>query len=311
MKKIAITLIMLVAISVQAQTIKNGTSWYSGWINFTAQTKAGGKILMAAMDEGQELEFTLTPIKGKVGEFTISDGVTEGAINPYEFAKTIKLKSKDGLEAICFYNADGGLFGVMAKVGPNDESTEISINQWIRQHIGTYKSSDGRITLEWKHNVMVVNDISAHYTVETFNGHVNGAISIKGGELNGLWGVEPTLQGLEMYPVKYDEYGMLTRTGDIKTFTESDPHTGRFAYASTILLNDKWFTHFGKYTLRIMRNEIMAHHGYTFQSKDLQQYFNDEQWYKAQPNAKIKLSLVEELNIEMIKYAESNTEKEY
>ena len=299
---------MLVAITAQAQTIKNGSSWYSGWIDFTAQTKAGGKILMAAMDEGQELEFTLTPIKGKTGEYTVSDGVTDGAINPYERTKKIKLRSQDGLEALCFYNADGGLFGVLAKVGPNDEYTEIAINQWTRQHVGTYKSSDGRITLEWKHNVMVVNDISAHYTVETFNGHVNGAISIKGGELNGLWGVEPTLQGFKIYPAKYDEYGMLTRSGDIMTFIESDPYTGRFAYASNILLNDKWFTHFGKTTLRIMRNEIMAHHGYTFQSKDLQQYFNNEQWYKAQPNAKIKLSLVEELNIELIKYAESITE---
>ena len=308
MKKIVFALIMLVAITAQAQTIKNGSSWYSGWIDFTAQTKAGGKILMAAMDEGQELEFTLTPIKGKTGEYTVSDGVTDGAINPYERTKKIKLRSQDGLEALCFYNADGGLFGVLAKVGPNDEYTEIAINQWTRQHVGTYKSSDGRITLEWKHNVMVVNDISAHYTVETFNGHVNGAISIKGGELNGLWGVEPTLQGFKIYPAKYDEYGMLTRSGDIMTFIESDPYTGRFAYASNILLNDKWFTHFGKTTLRIMRNEIMAHHGYTFQSKDLQQYFNNEQWYKAQPNAKIKLSLVEELNIELIKYAESITE---
>ena len=82
MKKTAIILTLLIAIGLQAQTIKNGTSWYSGWINFTAQTKAGGKILMAAMDEGQELEFTLTPIKGKAGENTITDGKTDGAINP-------------------------------------------------------------------------------------------------------------------------------------------------------------------------------------------------------------------------------------
>ena len=308
MKKTAIILTLLVAIGLHAQTIKNGTSWYSGWINFTAQTKAGGKILMAAMDEGQELEFTLTPIKGKAGEYTISDGITDGAINPYERAKKIKLKSQDGLEALCFYTADGGLFGVLAKVRPDDEYTEIAINQWTRQQIGTYKSTDGRISLEWKHNIMVVNDISAHYTVETFNGLVTGGISIKGGELNGLWRLEPTLQGFVMYAASYNEYGMPILTGESKTFVESDPYTGRFAYACNILLNDRWFKNFDKNTLRIMRNEIMAHHGYKFQSKDLQEYFDKEQWYKAQPNNKIKLSLVEELNIELIKNAENDPE---
>ncbi|MBR0072928.1 MAG: YARHG domain-containing protein [Bacteroidales bacterium] len=308
MKKTAIILTLLAAISIQAQTIKNGTSWYSGWTNFKATAKAGGKMLMAAMEEGQEVEFTLTPVKGKIGEYTVSDGITDGAVNPYEKTKKAVLKSRDGLEALCFYTANGGLLAVLAKVGSNDQPTDLATQQWIQQNIGTYSSADGNTTLEWKTNIMVANDISAHYTVETFNGQINGAINIKGGTLDGLWIVEPNLKGMTLHSAKYDEYGMLERTGIHKTFIESDPLTGRFAFATRTLLNDKWFTQFDNATLRIMRNEIMAHHGYKFNSKDMQQYFESEDWYKAQPNTKIKLTLVEELNTELIKYVESNPE---
>lgn len=308
MKKIVITLIMLVAISVQAQTIKNGSSWYCGWINFTAQTKAGGKILMSAMSEGQEIEFTLIPVKGKAGEYTVTDGVTYGAVNPYEKVKKVILKSREGIDALCFYTSGNNLLAVSTKVNADAEASDIAINQWILQHIGDYKSADGSIALEWKNNVVVVNDISAHYIVETFNDIINGAITIKGGELNGLWNVVSTLKGITLYAAKYDEYGILNRTGKSIEFIESDPNTGRFAYATKTLLNDKWFTRMKKSTLRIMRNEIMAHHGYVFQSNDLKEYFANEPWYKPAAGNKVKLSLVEELNIELIKAAENNPE---
>ena len=46
--------------------------------------------------------------------------------------------------------------------------------------------------------------------------------------------------------------------------------------------------------------------GYVFQSKDLKEYFGKEPWYKpADSNDDIKLSLLEQLNIELIKYREA------
>ena len=88
-------------------------------------------------------------------------------------------------------------------------------------------------------------------------------------------------------------------------FAESNPNVGRFFYASTTLLNDKWFRHFDLKTLRFMRNAILARHGYRFQSKDLKEYFANEPWYKpAASNDKVKLSFIEQLNIDLIKYVE-------
>jgi hypothetical protein len=35
-----------------------------------------------------------------------------------------------------------------------------------------------------------------------------------------------------------------------------------------------------KSELRLLRNKILAYHGYRFQSKDLQEYFGNVRWYK-------------------------------
>ena len=82
---------------------------------------------------------------------------------------------------------------------------------------------------------------------------------------------------------------------------------GRFSFASEMLLNTQTLRKYDKKTLRIMRNEIMARHGYRFQSKDLQEYFGKQSWYKpVASNNQVKLSFVEQLNVELIKQMENN-----
>ena len=134
---------------------------------------------------------------------------------------------------------------------------------------------------------------------------VDGALN----ELEGTWEVVPTLQGFKLYSVNTETGNTpweWERDGRKYEFTESNPDVGRFFYASNMLLNDKWFRRFDKQTLRIMRNAILARHGYRFQSKDLQDYFKSEPWYKpAASNNNIKLSFIEQLNIELIKYEEA------
>ena len=69
--------------------------------------------------------------------------------------------------------------------------------------------------------------------------------------------------------------------------------------------------YYDKPQLRLMRNFILARHGYVFQSKDLQDYFGNEPWYRpAYSNDVIKLSFVERTNIELIKYREATMDIE-
>ena len=77
---------------------------------------------------------------------------------------------------------------------------------------------------------------------------------------------------------------------------------------NSILLNRAYLRSMvpSKQELRLLRNKILAYHGYRFQSKDLQDYFSNEPWYKpAASNKSIHLSFVEQLNMDLIKHEEA------
>lgn len=61
-----------------------------------------------------------------------------------------------------------------------------------------------------------------------------------------------------------------------------------------------------KSELRLLRNKILAYHGYRFQSKDLQDYFGKVSWYKpGKDNNAIKLNIIEKTNLQLIKSEEA------
>ena len=66
-----------------------------------------------------------------------------------------------------------------------------------------------------------------------------------------------------------------------------------------------------KQELRLLRNKILAYHGYRFQSKDLQEYFGGISWYKpGNDNNAIKLDIIEQTNILLIKSEEADRTEE-
>lgn len=77
---------------------------------------------------------------------------------------------------------------------------------------------------------------------------------------------------------------------------------------SNTLLNRHYLSKIpDKTELRLMRNEILARHGYRFKSKDLQEWFGNQFWYKpGNNNDAIKLNVIEQVNIELIKSEEAD-----
>ena len=72
------------------------------------------------------------------------------------------------------------------------------------------------------------------------------------------------------------------------------------------VLNRPYLQNITRENLRLMRNEILARHGYNFQSKDLKDYFSQKSWYKpAKSNSGIKLNIIEETNVQLIKSIEA------
>ena len=75
------------------------------------------------------------------------------------------------------------------------------------------------------------------------------------------------------------------------------------------LMDTHYLGRFSKAQLRLMRNEILARHGWKFQSKDLQEYFGRQSWYKpVADNNSIKLSIIEMTNVQLIKSEEAEND---
>ena len=77
------------------------------------------------------------------------------------------------------------------------------------------------------------------------------------------------------------------------------------------LLDAHYLGCFSKPQLRLMRNEILARHGWRFQSKDLREHFGRQPWYKpVADNNRIKLNSIETINLQLLKYEESLDDRE-
>lgn len=77
---------------------------------------------------------------------------------------------------------------------------------------------------------------------------------------------------------------------------------------NSILLNRAYLRDYvaTKEELRLLRNKILAYHGYYFRSKDLQEYFSKVDWYMpVDDNDAIKLNIIEQTNIQLIKSEEA------
>ena len=309
MKKLlsAITLSLCAFGGVQAQLV--GGCWYNGTIEYFAEKTEDGQFVMNGMDEGEERSFTMIPVAGKANTYRFTD--TDYDYRDVTTAKQIK---KEGVDVLAFYDNKNQLRKILENVADAGKSYErITIGRWKEQLMGTYFFPEGGSgeDLVWGEKAIVVNHVVAPYEVVVFNGRVTGYIHVKdsGTVLDGTWEVIPTLEGIHLYEINENgDYLYEWERGSVEyTLKENNPNVGRFDYANRTLLTSQHFRGYKKSTLRIMRNAILARKGYRFQSKDLQDYFGKEPWYKpAASNDNVKLSFIEQLNVELIKAEEEN-----
>lgn len=321
MKKILTFLTLLcMAAGLQAQVSESG-HWYSGDLNYSAKNQAGGRVLMTATAEGEELGFLLVPVPGKTGAYTVADA-PDDVQNNYESC-TVRHQKGDGLDVLCIYDADGKLKAVMSNEDEwNDE--KLNRQRWISQLAGDYHfnevEGETRIRLSDRADAddcygIEIDGVFSTVRVVTFNGSITGFIRISemgGTPFTGTWEVVPTLDGMILREVEDDPDSYFfdwKRTGMAYYLDKTDNGSGkyRFEFARTTLLNDKQFRRMDKDAVRVMRNYILARHGYKFSSPDLQRYFSEEAWYQPRSSndgISEELTLLERLNIELIRSEE-------
>lgn len=311
MKRIAISLILLCALVAQAQHIEQGSRWYNGAVIYEASSMNNGNVVMNAIDEGEELEFMLVPVKGKADTYRVTTGPHKRYM-VYEEGLTMKHIQQEGLDVLCLCNTAGDIVRLLIKTDEEDNQN-LNVQHWMEMLRGTYTLQDGtRVTIDW-----TKANVGGYYMPlepVTFNGYTTGLIRFDGDEtaLSGDMEVGYTVDGLILHPVGFDDYGGWHRLPvDSIILTETDPSQGRFDFTRNLPLTGSELYDYDLTMLRLMRNSILAHHGYVFQSQDLQEYFGKEPWYKpADNNEDIQVSLLEQLNIQVIKNREEALKKE-
>lgn len=307
MKKFVMMILPFVALTISAQGIKNGSKWNIDNLEYEANVHPDKTITFTAMAEGEELAFRLTPSTSKKNEFALTEDSNADGFNPFEKTPRAKYIEQSGQKLLCLYDENGLLHNVLDGSFFGD-GEKVAMGKWMQQIMGQYVMNDGtQVNIGYEQ--MNVDGVICPYSNISFNGCVTGVISVKGGSrFEGMHEVVQTLDGVILYEVEQDEYGLFKRLNhkDVLKWVNNEP---RFGYASYILLNDKQFRMMKKSTLRIMRNAILGKHGYMFSSPDLQEYFAGQPWFSPRPSnddIDTSLTLVEKLNIELIKAEENN-----
>lgn len=279
--------------------------WYNGSNIYSAKTENDGNISFYAMSEGEEMGFQLIPTPEAVDTYRIADPIIE-AMNEYaDHVEKVVHREAGEWDLLCFYGADGSLFEAMYWVSDEADSQELNINQWVPQICGEYTVAGGH-TVKLENDRAVIDGQRVPMKVETFNGEVMGVVTLAGqGPLKGSFKLEPTKEGLKVSEMVYDEDTFWFKpTGVEYRLVWKDNGQPRFDFTSDRPLNGS-LLRYDKSLLRLMRNAILARHGYVFQSKDLKEYFSSQSWYRpAANNADIQLSFIEQLNVDLIKAAE-------
>ena len=279
-----------------------GGLWYSGSLVYEAKPNGDGSVRMAAMAEGEELEFLLAPAAEGTDLFEVSDS-PDGAMNVYDYAAYARRLRQDGLDVICFYDERNRLTDVLQATQTWD-AQELNVRQWMALLCGNYKTEGGS-EFEMADTWFAYKGYDYPLEPVTFNGMVTGVLDFGETEpFSGRLEAVPTRDGLLLTEVKMEDGEPWFERTVSSYALKWAGNQSRFAFASNILLNGV-LRRCDKPLLRVMRNAILAGHGYVFKSKDLKSYFEAQPWYHpATNNASIQLSLLEHLNVALIQAAE-------
>lgn len=305
---LTLSLALVALTGLQAGNVNTGTKWYNGDLQFEATVK-GGVVHMYAMSEGEESAFVLVPQDGEERTYSIRpDAAYPDAY--YPLGTTARYDQQEGVTALLVYDAENHLTTVFTQTTKSFDENAVQMR--LAELCGAYSQRRGPDVLITEQQISIAG-VDYAYEVVKFNGYATDFINVKDGAWHGLWQCVATQDGWYLYESLMGEYGMPERkAGGRQMLIEwNDPEDSRWAFASNVVLTRPVLSHYNAVTLSLMRNAIMARHGYRFRSPELQQYFDARPWYAPrESNDDIRLSFIEQLNVQLIKNQETAEKSE-
>ena len=325
MKSIScIILLLLSTVTAGAQTIKDGSSWTDGTVLYqaiTPFTSSDGYHENAIKFDGWSpneggFEFVLQP-QAKAGEYRLSAVESDYVPLCGEVGNRVQQVRLNGQDVLIVRNDEGRATDFLRRVHPDVSIINICEQEIITLLRGTYRPSqrtqgNGSPDTRW---VFTDTSVTSGIDGKTYPLRLEQIwdqpqpIVELGGK---LYQFIPTVRGLNVYACRWDEESEeYIVTGEPTCLEWADPSRSRFQFLSEQPCSIAMLNSFDKQGLRLMRNDIMARHGYTFQSADLREHFAQQPWYRpAANNDAIRLSFIEELNVELIQSLEYGMDEE-
>lgn len=316
MKKVVLVSIGLLLTAMtalaQGQKVSDGSQWNIGWGQFEAHVKPA-LIQMTSIHEGEQMAFVLVP-NGDT-DFFYAAAPEELGDNPQivPIDSKVTLKNQEGLKVLIFYDEKDRIENAMFCTDDSplhnsrwDVIPECCGKYAIGQRPGTEGDPDTRERLTIDQLDLIYKGVRVDYDVEAMNDQALNVITAEpGSEISGSWFAIPTVTGLNLYECEKDDYGMFHKKGRKLSLYHCDEEQGRWQFASNAMLNRHTLGHYRKSSLRLMRNEILARHGYKFSAKDLVEYFTNQSWYHPEEsNDNIRLSFYEQMTMALIQAEE-------
>ena len=180
MKKIMLIAVScLLALSTQAQVIKNGSSWNIADMDYTAKVNADRSITLNACAEGEELVLRLTPNPSKNNEYTVGEEPGADGFNPFSKATRARLINQQGWKLICLYDDNSHLLDIFDGT-QMAEGTKVAVGKWMQQIMGKYTDRYGDVIEIGMETIYEKGVARATYENITFNGGVTGVVKISG-----------------------------------------------------------------------------------------------------------------------------------
>lgn len=292
---------------IASYEIKVGSRWHNGyeWYEVFKDEKEEGKLVLRGGTTHEGGFFiNMTPM---------ADNKYKAQIPDKEGTFTAEAKTVDSVPCIIIRDENKNVTSVMVKNDNDDEGLrEFERKVMARRLAGEYLDRQGERWLLTEDQRYQTGSQKGRYKFEEEFDTPVMTITMEDGK---HWIMKVTESNIEMVPAEADESGDLWNelAGEHIYLTLSPESAGkwRYTWASDVLLTVGDVAQYSKEELRIIRNEIWAHHGYNFNSDDLRQRFGAVKDYKpVADNSSVKLTATETLNVEIIKYVESRPEDE-
>ncbi|MBQ3635848.1 MAG: YARHG domain-containing protein [Bacteroidales bacterium] len=298
MRNALILLSCAMATGMSAQEIVSGTNWYDGMSIFVASKGNGQQTVLESRSEGESTTIVLLPVTGESGRYYATWVDAED-----DTETTFEMRSLAGKRILVEHDGEN----VRRVYSETTKSLEAeSRDDWEAMIVGRYESdakNAKNVTID--NGKIALGKDKCSYKTLMFNGLPSGVVEIAGkSEWAGTWMVEVTTEGVRLASCRQDENVGFEKDGKrVLDLRWADRSKSRWAFASARVLNSGIYR-LSPEVLRLMRNAIMAAHGYSFESTDLKDYFASCGWYRPAESNNIQLTDVERLNVLLIQQME-------